>query len=155
MRKVTVYRMRERYAQTVLTFRITYVLHYSILLHTHSTCKATNVKNVIWHRISSVNRPKKSAMDYLFIKIIYLFLIFEVLVNQLTGKYCIKFGTQQIMIWNFAEYPVGLTQSSSKCYEYSFYLLKLACTNFLLLNNSVAFLNMPIFYGEIFFSPSP
>ena len=35
MRKVTVSRMRERYAQTVLTFRITYVLriHPSICLH--------------------------------------------------------------------------------------------------------------------------
>jgi len=32
MRKVTVLRMRERYAQTVLTFRITYVYSDNLLL---------------------------------------------------------------------------------------------------------------------------
>jgi len=36
MRKVTIWRMRERYAQTVLTFRITYVNHGR--WHTYSVC---------------------------------------------------------------------------------------------------------------------
>jgi len=59
MRKVTVSRMRERYAQTVLTFRITYVLHkvydtrvkhVSMLcyLYTHShTTKATVLRYIM------------------------------------------------------------------------------------------------------------
>ena len=46
MRKVTVSRMRERYAQSVLTFRLTYLLRYAYVLRrvkafgpdTHPSC---------------------------------------------------------------------------------------------------------------------
>ena len=50
MRKVTVSRMRERYAQTVLTFRITYVLRIKklvilpILMYTNALVKRIVVR---------------------------------------------------------------------------------------------------------------
>ena len=59
MRKVTVSRMRERYAQTVLTFRITYVLLSKVMkaakkLHYDKmTLNSTNKMETTWKIIKT------------------------------------------------------------------------------------------------------
>ena len=71
MRKVTVSRMRERYAQTVLTFRITYILY------------VPNVWTFLWLEMRCYNSTWMGKSIWIFIeiyswfqKIIILFMVY-------------------------------------------------------------------------------